>query len=100
MSRSVYNSRRWRDVVQPAQLRREPLCRMCKARGHVRQATEVDHVVRISEGGDPWDQANLQSLCHDCHSSKTASDKTGSPLRGCDERGMPIDPRHNWNAHP
>jgi len=96
MSRSIYLTRRWRDRVRPAQLRREPLCRAHQARGRVVQATEVDHIKRISEGGDPWDENNLQSLCHDCHSSKTASDKTGKPMGGCDVHGIPLDPRHHW----
>jgi len=34
-------------------------------------ATEVDHIVPLSQGGpDEWD--NLQGLCHDCHAAKTA----------------------------
>lgn len=33
---------------------------------------DVDHVVPIAEGGDPWDQANLQTLCLVDHRKKTA----------------------------
>lgn len=35
-------------------------------------ATDVDHITRIEEGGDPWDETNLQGLCHSHHSQKTA----------------------------
>jgi 5-methylcytosine-specific restriction endonuclease McrA len=35
-------------------------------------ATDVDHRTRIEEGGEPWDETNLQGLCHPHHSQKTA----------------------------
>jgi len=46
-------------------LRREPLCRHCGA-----PATDVDHIHRRALGG-PDNMANLQALCHACHSRKT-----------------------------
>lgn len=54
-------------------LRQEPLCRHCKARGLVRQATQVDHIVPLFKGGDDND-LNCQSLCDDCHDAKTRRD--------------------------
>lgn len=52
----------------------EPLCRHCAAVGRVVQATDVDHIVPRARGGTD-DKANLQPLCHACHSRKTyASD--------------------------
>ncbi len=47
-------------------LAREPLCRMCG-----RAATEVDHIMPLSRGGDDLEE-NLQALCRSCHSRKTA----------------------------
>lgn len=39
-------------------------------------ATDVDHIVSKRAGGrDVWD--NLQSLCHSCHSRKTAQEGRG-----------------------
>lgn len=35
---------------------------------------EVDHITPISEGGHPFDPANLQTLCTDCHKGKTAEE--------------------------
>lgn len=35
---------------------------------------EVDHRVPLDKGGDPWDPANLQSLCRGCHFEKTAGE--------------------------
>lgn len=55
--------------IREQQLRREPFCRHCSTPQVVVPATEVDHV-----DGDRKNMAksNLQSLCHSCHSSKTA----------------------------
>ena len=73
----------------------EPLCRHCTARGLVVPATDVDHI-----DGDPGNNsaANLQPLCHECHSRKTAADHGKRVYQGCDHSGMPLDPRHPWNG--
>ncbi len=58
------------------------------------RATDVDHI-----SGDPSDNSreNLQGLCHECHSSKTARERNGKPrVMGCDVNGMPLDPNHPW----
>jgi 5-methylcytosine-specific restriction protein A len=71
--------RAWRDVLRPAQLAREPFCRMCWDAGlHYVVATEVDHI-RVPHG-DPSlqrDPENLQSLCGPCHGRKTRADQGG-----------------------
>lgn len=78
------------------QLRREPWCRLCAQRGVRTKATVADHVER--HGGD-WRRfitGALQSLCRTCHNAvKQSYERTGA-LRGCDERGMPLDPNHWW----
>lgn len=51
-------------------LRTEPLCRRCKAEGKTTLATEVDHIIPREDGGS-HERANLQPLCHSCHSAKT-----------------------------
>jgi len=43
-------------------------------------ALEVDHVVRIEDGGAPLDMANMQTLCRAHHLEKTARENT-SPMR-------------------
>lgn len=72
----------------------EPLCRHCTARGLTVTATDVDH-----RDGNPGnnDAINLQPLCHECHSRKTASDHGKRVCMGCDVSGMPLDPGHPWN---
>jgi 5-methylcytosine-specific restriction protein A len=54
-------------------LSHEPLCRLCKARGHTVAAQEVDHIKPFDGLDDPLrlDGSNLQSLCKSCHSRKT-----------------------------
>lgn len=72
-----------------------PLCRQCEARGYVTPATEVDHIVALTNGGADT-EANLQSLCSECHSDKTRSD-LGYRAIGVDRDGKPTDPAHHWN---
>jgi len=69
-----YNAtwRRLRRMV----LNREPLCRECLKEGRLTPATEVDHIVPLSQGGTN-DLENLQPLCHSCHSRKTAKEDGG-----------------------
>lgn len=55
-------------------LRANPLCAECLKRGIVRAAAEVDHVIALFKGGAD-DESNKQSLCLDCHKTKTAKDK-------------------------
>ena len=35
----------------------------------------VDHRTPIESGGDPWNPANLQTLCRTCHLAKTAAER-------------------------
>ena len=43
------------------------LCQKCG----VNPSSEVDHIREIAVGGDPFDKANLQALCRQCHKAKT-----------------------------
>ena len=62
--------RAWR-IVRALQLNAHPKCARCGA-----VATDVDHIIPKSAGGtNKW--ANLQSLCHSCHSSKTVTQDGG-----------------------
>lgn len=78
---------RWRKRRR-AWLSANPSCVSCKARGIVKAATDVDHVVPLSAGGVN-DESNYQSLCHDCHSAKTALEDGGFGRRRAD-RGIEI----------
>jgi len=47
---------------------RHPLCEECQRQGRVMAAELVHHKREISQGGEPLDVDNLQSLCRSCHS--------------------------------
>ena len=47
-------------------------CRRCGRAGRL----EVDHIIPLHRGGDPYDPANLQTLCRGCHVEKTAGENT------------------------
>ena len=71
---------------------------MCAARGLVVPATDVDHIKDSrADYSDDNSRSNLQSLCHSCHSVKTAQDMGKSTTMGCDVNGIPTDARHHWN---
>lgn len=92
------NSTAWKRLRAEV-LADEPLCRACASRGLVVPATDVDHIVN-GEGdySDDNSRANLQPLCHECHSLKTALDLGKSVTLGCDVSGLPVDPAHPWNS--
>ncbi len=46
----------------------------CKRCGFVSLRNEVDHVIPLEQGGTD-DDANLQTLCHECHAEKTAGEQ-------------------------
>ena len=75
--RRVYESRRWRERVRPAKLRRDPLCQRCLFLGLTHKAEHIDHWTPIAQGGDPWSDDNLVSLCASDHSIKTACEQKG-----------------------
>lgn len=68
----LYSTDEWR-LLRAEQLLAEPWCRECARQGRRTRATDVDHIV--DHKGDLRlfrDRSNLESLCHSCHSRKTA----------------------------
>jgi 5-methylcytosine-specific restriction protein A len=63
----VYKRRKW-ELTRRAVLARDPICKVCDNA----LSTEVDHIVPLAEGGDPYDPAGLQGICSPCHWEKTA----------------------------
>lgn len=98
-----YNTAQWKRLRE-RQLHLHPLCEACIANGGmVRAANHVDHRRAINDGGEAFpDHDGLASLCHACHSRKTARGpeagavKTSRPRKGCDVNGWPLDPEHHW----
>ena len=48
---------------------------------------ECDHIKPLHRGGDPYDSANLQTLCRSCHVAKSAG-----------ENRRPDPERERWRA--
>ena len=65
---------------------------MCKAEGHIRAASVVDHIKEHK--GNPalfWDEGNLQSLCKRHHDSdKQRLERGGTPTVRVDVDGWPL----------
>lgn len=73
----------WVNDLRPMQLLNEPFCRECSRRAALEdlphlarvRATDVDHIVPHRGVWSRFiDRTNLQSLCHSCHSRKTAAE--------------------------
>lgn len=55
-------------VVREDVLRRDGFrCSIC----HGRRALQVDHIIPLQMGADPFDKDNLRTLCKECHKAKT-----------------------------
>ena len=69
--RKIYASARWR-IIREFVLKRDGFaCQKCNRRSGL----EVDHRLPISQGGHPWDPANLQVLCRGHHITKTREER-------------------------
>ena len=71
----MYQTAQWR-AIRTRQLSQHPLCASCLCSGRVSSAVHVDHVFPWSRIGKKAFAINVyQSLCHECHSVKTAGEK-------------------------
>ena len=71
--KNIYWTNRWKRF-RAVVLREEPLCRICAQFGIYTEATVVDHIHEIKDGGNHLDRDNAQSLCRSCHQRKTAEE--------------------------
>jgi len=70
----LYDRARWRRHLQPAILRRDPICKVCNHN----PSTIADHIT--DHRGDEtlfFDPANLRGICKPCHDFKTGSTHGG-----------------------
>ena len=79
----LYGSEHWRRRAK-AQMRQEPLCRMCLANSKVTPAQVADHIEKHGGNFNKFRLGALQSLCAACHNStKSIIEKRGyDPARG------------------
>jgi len=97
--RNSKNWRRWYDLacwakLRAHQLRVQPLCRMCLAKGSVSAATIVDHIEPHRGDWNKFRLGKLQSLCEPCHREKSGNDARGGYSIEVGSDGLPVDPRH------
>jgi 5-methylcytosine-specific restriction protein A len=69
----LYHTQQWKRL-RLLGLKIEPLCRECKRKGIIKAGTVRDHIVRVKDGGDFWDINNHQTLCNQCHASKSGKE--------------------------
>ena len=67
--RKIYNSARW-IKLRLSYMQRNPVCQEC-----TQPAYYLDHIIPISQGGETWDENNLQGLCPSRNGRKTALQK-------------------------
>jgi hypothetical protein len=67
----IYNTKRWKEVRRLV-LEEDGDCHWCRLKGKRTQATQVDHVIELDRGGDPYDRSNLVPCCSSCNASRGA----------------------------
>ena len=101
----IYDTAKWKQL-RHLYFQRHPLCVDCQLMGRATAATHLDHIKPVAEAPElAWTWSNLQGLCHQHHSEKTATADRGfgrapgqRKIKGCTVTGMPLDPGHPWNA--
>lgn len=73
IAQGFYDSAEWK-LTRKRKLTANPVCEECYSLGKITKATMVDHITPISQGGSPLGLDNLQSLCYQCHSTKSAKE--------------------------
>ena len=64
---SIYRTARWKKLRLTV-LAEEPTCHWC----HNEPSTQVDHVIEIAAGGEPYERSNLVGSCRRCNSIRGA----------------------------
>src|SRR6478672_5027190 len=89
--RHWYWTQRWRKRSK-AQLRSQPMCVLCQARGVDRPATVANHVVPHHGDHELFWHGELNSLCSACHNSDQQRIEGGGKARlPIDADGWPIE---------
>ena len=95
--RKLYNTARWHRT-RTYQLRHQPLCERCKAKGYVVQANVCHHVDKDSKlSPSTFFLGPFQSLCSHCHDSDAQQEEKIGFSTAVGTDGWPIDERHPSN---
>ena len=66
---AIYHSSQWKKLREMF-LSKHPFCVECKRKGYF-----IDHIIPISEGGEMYNESNLQTLCKSCNGRKTVNQR-------------------------
>lgn len=80
-TRRLYWTADWRAIARE-QLRIEPLCRMCRAEGHITPAVICDHVIPHRGNVDAFWNNPRQSLCAPHHSGQKQAEERALGRQG------------------
>lgn len=96
MARRIYDDPRWRALRSGILARDGYRCQIrgpkCKHR-----ATHVDHIISVSDGGEPFDPNNLRAACASCNISKRNTE-VAARARGV-RAGEPVDSHRPADRH-
>ncbi len=67
---AIKNDPRWKAARAERLELDDRTCQRCGLTEHDGVQLEVDHIVRLADGGDPFDLGNLCTLCTTCHDQK------------------------------
>lgn len=88
-----YDKRQWRRARKIVEARDLGRCQICLEKGIITEASgrkgNVDHKIRLEDGGPMYDPANLQLLCLKCHGIKSAREGIA--------RDTEADTHEDWN---
>jgi 5-methylcytosine-specific restriction endonuclease McrA len=74
----VYSTPTWRGLRR--QVKREQP--WCASSGCTELSAEVDHIIAMQDGGDPFNRQNLQGLCKRHHAQKTNEEVRSRQVAG------------------
>ncbi|QPX75465.1 putative HNH endonuclease [Serratia phage vB_SmaS_Opt-169] len=74
----VYQTAEWKRARKICFNTYHGLCANSEKTHGIRRGNNCDHIIPLSQGGEPYSQSNLQMLCDECHNTKTAKEKAKS----------------------
>lgn len=96
--RRLYRTARWRRT-RLAQLAAHPLCNTCSTPESPVAATVCNHVDKDAKATvEGFFAGPFTSECAACHDSVIQKQEKRGHIIGCDESGIPLDPKSPWRV--
>ena len=96
--RRLYKTARWQSI-RLDQLAKRPLCETCESAGRITPAKVCNHADKDSKATvEGFFAGPFTSACTTCHDSALQKQERRGSIIGCDEGGVPLDPRHAWSG--